>query len=63
MRLVPGQRRNAHRKNEIADIPKLLDLLYLKGAIVTGNVTVIRHMAMNLPDRAKQRKSLCVMRK
>jgi predicted transposase YbfD/YdcC len=33
--LVLGQRASAHKKNEIRDIPKLLDLLYLKGAIVT----------------------------
>jgi predicted transposase YbfD/YdcC len=35
LRLVLGQRASAHKKNEIKDIPKLLDLLYLKGAIVT----------------------------
>jgi len=35
MRLVLGQRASAHKKNEIKDIPKLLKLLYLKGAIVT----------------------------
>jgi len=33
--LVLGQRASAHKKNEIRDIPKLLDLLCLKGAIVT----------------------------
>lgn len=35
LNLVLGQRASAHKKNEIKDIPKLLDLLYLKGAIVT----------------------------
>lgn len=35
MRLVLGQRASNHKKNEIKDIPKLLELLYLKGAIVT----------------------------
>lgn len=35
LRLVLGQRGSAHKKNEINDIPVLLDLLYLKGAIVT----------------------------
>lgn len=35
LRLVLGQRASAHKKNEIRDIPVLLDLLYLKGAIVT----------------------------
>lgn len=35
LRLVLGQRASAHKKNEIRDIPKLLELLYLKGAIVT----------------------------
>ncbi len=35
LRLVLGQRASAHKKNEIKDIPVLLDLLYLKGAIVT----------------------------
>jgi predicted transposase YbfD/YdcC len=30
-----GQRASAHKKNEIRDIPKLLDSLYLKGAIIT----------------------------
>ena len=35
LRLVLGQRASGHKKNEIKDIPKLLDLLYLKGAIVT----------------------------
>jgi predicted transposase YbfD/YdcC len=35
LRLVLGQRASAHKKNEIKDIPKLLDLLYMKGAIVT----------------------------
>ncbi len=35
LRLVLGQRASAHKKNEIKDIPKLLDLLYLEGAIVT----------------------------
>ena len=31
LRLVLGQRASGHKKNEIKDIPKLLDLLYLKG--------------------------------
>ena len=35
LRMVLGQRASAHKKNEIKDVPKLLDLLYLKGAIVT----------------------------
>ena len=35
MRLVLGQRASDHKKNEIKDIPKLLEILYLKGAIVT----------------------------
>lgn len=35
MRLVLGQRSCGHKKNEIKDIPKLLELLYLDGAIVT----------------------------
>ena len=35
LRLVLVQRASGHKKNEIKDIPKLLDLLYLKGAIVT----------------------------
>jgi len=34
-RLVLGQRASRHKKNEIKDIPKLLEILYLKGAIVT----------------------------
>lgn len=34
-RLVLGQRASSGKKNEIADIPALLDLLVLKGAIVT----------------------------
>ena len=34
-RLVLGQRASKHKKNEIKDIPELLELLYLKGAIVT----------------------------
>ena len=34
-RLVLGQRASSHKKNEIKDIPELLELLYLKGAIVT----------------------------
>ena len=34
-RLVLGQRASSHYKNEIKDIPELLELLYLKGAVVT----------------------------
>jgi predicted transposase YbfD/YdcC len=33
--LVLGQRPGDHKKNEIRDIPKLLDLLHLEGCIVT----------------------------
>ncbi|MGD9665734.1 MAG: ISAs1 family transposase [Novosphingobium sp.] len=35
LRLVLGQRASAHKKNEIRDIPVLLDLLCIEGAIVT----------------------------
>ncbi len=35
LRLVLGQRPSDHKKNEITDIPKLLDILYLEGCIVT----------------------------
>ncbi len=35
LRLVLGQQASAHKKNEIKDIPVLLDLLFLEGAIVT----------------------------
>jgi len=35
LRLVLGQRPSDHKKNEIRDIPKLLDILYLEGCIVT----------------------------
>ena len=35
LKTVLGQRAGAHEKNEIQDIPPLLDMLYLKGAIVT----------------------------
>lgn len=35
MRLVLGQRSCTRKKNEIRDIPKLLELLYLDGAIIT----------------------------
>ncbi len=35
LRLVLGQQASAHKKNEIKDIPVLLDLLCLEGAIVT----------------------------
>ncbi len=35
LRLVLGQQVSAHKKNEIKDIPVLLDLLFLEGAIVT----------------------------
>jgi len=35
LRLVLGQRPSDHKKNEIRDIPKLLDLLHLEGCIVT----------------------------
>lgn len=35
LRLVLGQRASAHKKSEIKDIPVLLDLLCLEGAIVT----------------------------
>jgi len=35
LKTVLGQRPSAHKKNEIKDIPELLDMLYLKGAIVT----------------------------
>jgi len=95
------QRPSDHKKNEITDIPKLLDILYLEGCIVTldamgcqkaiaqktqdrkadyvlalkgnqrsihgddhcrvragqapKNFTVIKHMAMNLLNRAKQK--------
>ena len=35
LRLVLGQRPCDHKKNEIRDIPKLLDLLHLEGCIVT----------------------------
>jgi predicted transposase YbfD/YdcC len=35
LKTVLGQRASEHKKNEIKDIPKLLDILYLKGAIVT----------------------------
>ena len=35
LRLVLGQRASAHKKNEIKDIPLLLDLLHIEGAIVT----------------------------
>lgn len=35
LRLVLGQPGSAHKKNEIRDIRVLLDLLYMKGAIVT----------------------------
>lgn len=33
--LVPGQQASAHKKNEIRDIPVLLDLLSLRGTVVT----------------------------
>ena len=35
IRLVLGQRPSDHKKNEIKDIPKLLELLHLEGCIVT----------------------------
>ena len=35
LRLVLGQQASAHKKNEIKDIPVLLDLLFLEGAVVT----------------------------
>ena len=35
LRLVLGQQASAHKKNEIKDIPVLLDLLSLEGAVVT----------------------------
>jgi|TARA_B110001454_G_scaffold207786_1_gene219583 predicted transposase YbfD/YdcC len=35
LRLVLGQRPSDHKKNEIRDIPHLLDMLYLEGCIVT----------------------------
>ncbi len=35
LRLVPGQQASAHKRNGIRDIPVLLDLLFLEGAVVT----------------------------
>jgi predicted transposase YbfD/YdcC len=35
MRLVLGQRPSDHKRNEIRDIPKLLEVLHLEGCIVT----------------------------
>ena len=35
LQTVLGQRASAHKKNEIKDIPKLLEILYLERAIVT----------------------------
>lgn len=32
---MPGQQASAHKKNEIRDIPVLLDLLSLRGTVVT----------------------------
>ncbi len=55
MRLVLGQRPGDTEKNEIKDIPRLLELLHLEGCIVTLD-------AMGC-QKAKQKKSLRVMRK
>ena len=51
-RLVLGQRASRHKKNEIKDIPELLELLYLKGAIVTLDAMGCqRQIARKIRDR------------
>ena len=52
LRLVLGQRASTRQKNEIKDIPKLLDLLYLKGAIVTTDAMGCqRDIALKIRDK------------
>ncbi len=52
LRLVLGQRPSDHKKNEIKDIPKLLDILYLEGAIVTLDAMGCqRAIAQKIKDR------------